>query len=213
MNTNEAIRDEMLAYVAKKYGETFIADTLIKASWAYHYDKLYVYPEDEPENKFEIHRYQDEAGNTSYADGYFGILIKDDYDHTVSDIIQSAIGEAIVYTSFDQEIYANRLISRTGISEIYNPDETFSAQIFVFTTPNQLGADQFLEEQLRLLGQKLAAEKLVSFLTVYVISYDDYAVLDEETFKNNLIKLNPSDRRMVQIDYTLAVNIKDSGDF
>lgn len=213
MNTNDAIRDDMLAYVAEKYGTTFVADTLIKASWAYHYDKLYVYPEGQPENKFEIHRYQDEAGNTRYADGYFGILIEDDYDHAVSDIVQSSIGEAIVYTSFDQEIYTNRLKPGTKISEIYHPDEKFSSQSFVFTTATQLGGDQFSEEQLTLLGQKLANEKLVSFLTLYVISDDNYADLDEETFKNNLIKLNPSDRRMVQIDYSLAVDVKGSGDF
>ncbi|MEL7662042.1 hypothetical protein [Acetobacterium wieringae] len=211
MNTNDAIKTDMLAYVNEKYEATFVADTLIKANWAYHYDKLYVYPEGEAENKFEIHRYQDEAGNISYADGYFGILIKNDYDRVVSDIVQAAIGEATVYTSLDQEIYANRLKPETKLSGIYHPDEIFSSQSFVFTTPSQLGSDQFSDEQLRVLGQKLADEKLVCFLTLYVISDDNYANLDEATFKNNLIKLNPSDRRMVEIDYSLAVAIKGSG--
>ncbi len=213
MTINDAIKDEMLEYAKKKYGEIFQADTLIKSNWAYAYDTLYVYPDGKPDDKFEIHRYIDETNMGSYADGYFGKLIKNDYESVVADLVKESVGEAEVIISFDQVIFAQRLNGDIKVSEIYRFEENFSSQIDIFVTSDQLGGTQFIEAQLKDLGAKMADKKLVSHLDLYVISDEEYRFLDEETFKNGLKNLKIFDRRTIQVDYSLNIFIRKVGDF
>lgn len=212
MNSNEKIKDDMLDYVNEKYGETFEADTLVRANWAYHYDKLYAHPQGRPEDEFQIEHYVNEQGRSSFADGYFGILIKDAYQESIKVIVDPVFPESKIFVNFDENVFADRLNDNSCVSDIYNSEENFTTDTYVFIPQRGLEKSEFDLNTLKTIGKGIAEKKLVGGLAFYLLNDSSFDSLDEKNYNEFLSQTNGMlDHHNIWVNYQLEFYIDKMG--
>lgn len=184
--TPEGIKDTMIAYLEEKYGEEFVPITLTPRNWAYDYDELSVYPKNgnEEEDYFYVRGTKMEDGSYIMQDGYFGVLIKDEYEAFMRSLVKEIYDEFKLYSMFGKlGVLPDRLNKDTKLSEIYDPNEYFSSSTNVFV--KQLSAKGIdPKEAIRKIAEKMVENKLVGSIRIYIVFDDKYEDFDYDTFRN-----------------------------
>lgn len=187
--TPDEKKEIVLKYLKDKYNEEFVAESLVGSDWAYSYDKLYLHPKNgkKGEDTFVVRFSGNDDGTYGLSDGYFGIIIKDQYEAVMSGFMKDIYTDFLLYTDFGQGIvFPDRLNKDTEISEIYNKEEHFSPDTTVFVKQSS-GAD--VSESLRKIAQRMIENKLVGEVKIYEVFDDKYEVLSKIKASEILDKL------------------------
>lgn len=211
MNSNEKIKDDMLTYANDKYGETFEADTLVMANWAYHYDKLYAHPAGRPEDEFLIEHYVDEQGRSSFADGYFGILIKDEYKENIEAIVKPVFPESKVFVSFNESVFSNRLNANSMVKDIYNAEEKFTSSIIVFIPQRCIGKNEFDIGPFEIIGKEMIEKKITGRVSFYLLENELFDSITEGNSNEILNRTKKLDQHNLWISRQLEYYIDSIG--
>ncbi|WP_223068049.1 hypothetical protein [Paenibacillus caui] len=179
----EVIKDEMMAYLEKKYGEEFVPLSLSFSDFAYSYDRLYAYPKKGTEkDAFEVWGTRKDDGSYSMSDGYFAKYIRPEYETVMSGFVSEIYKDFKLYTDFNEGIMPDRLNKNTKIEEIYNKDELFFSDTVIFVKESSAkGIDD--EESLRTIAEKMQAKKMVGSVRIYIVFDDKYESIGLETLK------------------------------
>lgn len=171
-------KDMMLEFVTEKYGETFVADTFVGASWAYHYDKLYAHSASHPEDNALI-TYVNKDGKGYISDNYFGILIRDDYINVVEPIVKSVFGNSKMDLRIKSERgYSDKLVKGVKVSEIYDIDRYFDSSVALYIPQSFYGADKINQADVDKLISIMKDNKLPTIFLIYLVDDDIYSQLN-----------------------------------
>lgn len=170
----EAIKEQMLSHLEEKYGEEFVPISLSLSDWAYSYDRLQAYPKQGSEqDHFEVWGTKMEDGSYRISDGYFGILIRPQYEAALSGIVRGTYGEFKLYVDFGEGVLPDRLNKNTPVEQIYSQDENFSSDTVIFVKES-LVQDQDIEAGLRQIAGKMREQQMVGFVRLYVVVDEKY---------------------------------------
>lgn len=184
-------KDMAIGYLEEKYGEEFIVKSLIPEGWPYSYDIIYFYPKSGTEDDmFVVRGKLLDSGKYSMNDGYFGIIIKDEYEAAMSSFVKELYQDFKLYTDFGSgTVKPDRLNKNTDISEIYNIDEYFSSYTTIFVKQSEI-ID--VNESLKKIAQKMVDNKLVGKVKIYEVYDDKYEItsidiLNDLDFNKNFV--------------------------
>ncbi|MDD4049229.1 MAG: hypothetical protein PHI90_10555 [Clostridia bacterium] len=176
-------KENALAYLKEKYDEEFVAYFMSQSGWGQGHDVIYLYPEngDQEKDTFAVWGTIMDDGAYSMSDGYFGVIIRDEYEAVMTSIAKEVYKEFKLYTIFGRgSIFPDRLNKDTKISEIYSKDDYFSSETIVFVKESSAnGIDE--AESLKKIAEKMKDEKLVGSVTIYMVFDNKYEMTSLDT--------------------------------
>ena len=193
--TLEEKKQMVLAYLENKYGEEFVPEAMYGKDWAQGHDEMYLHPKNGERGKdtFAVWGSMQDDGAYAMRDGYFGVIIRDEYEAVMSDFVKEIYKEFKLRTNFGSGIvFPDRLNKDTKINEIYNKDEHFYSRTSIYvkqSVTEGIDSDKSLER----LAEKMAENKLVGRISLYVVFDNKYELVGTDAFKlntNELIKEN-----------------------
>lgn len=179
-------KDKVLAYLQEKYQEKFVSVSMNESGWGQGHDVIYLYPDDGTEKQlFAVWGTMKDDGTYAMQDGYFGVIIQDEYEATLSCIVKEIYSEFKLYTRFGKGIvFPDRLNKDTEISDIYRKDELFTSDTIIFV--KQSSAQRIdTAKSLKKIAQKMKEGKLTGKITIYVVFDDKYAITVPNTLNKN----------------------------
>lgn len=192
----EYIKKAALSYLKVKYNEDFTVESLSEPGFAYSDNILTVSTKEDPISYFKV-RGSDPVKETTFRDGYYGVLIKNDYENFLKDKITGMGIIAKPFLILGEEVYSSKLNKEVPITKIYDTDKdtTFSIQIF---TETESDAKKIEKE----LPQILVDNKLASDILVIALKRDKYNLLvsssdinkiqfpNDVLYRSSIIKIN-----------------------
>lgn len=173
-----------LSYLKEKYGEEFVAKSIISSSWGQSHDELYFYPQSRIEdNSFVVWGTTLDNGTYAIHDGYFGLIIKNEYEKVISSFVKEIYSDFKLKTDFEKSICPDRLNKDTKIDEIYKMGERFYSHTTIYV--KQSSAEGInLDDSLEKIAKKMIESKLTGSVKIYVILDDKYDTLALDFFAN-----------------------------
>ena len=184
--TPEEKAEKVLAYLQEKYGEEFVPVSISQSGWGQGHDVIYAYSKDgTKENTFPVWGTIMDDGSYAMRDGYFGILIKDEYEAVMSGIVNGIYQDFKLYTSFGKGIvFPDRLNKDTEIDEIYHEDELFTSDTAIFLKESSAkGID--VSESLKIIAQSMKEKKLVGEVSIYIAYDEQFETISREILSKN----------------------------
>lgn len=177
-------KDKMLEFVTEKYDETFVADTFVGSSWAYDYDKLYAHSTKHPDDTFMITRASGK-GIDYYSDGYFAILIRDEYAKTLESITHAVFKNSKLDLGvLSSPTPSNNLLKNTKVSEIFDIDPLYDSDSALYIPRSLYGQDKLSQTDVDKLIESLKVNRLPSSFLIYLVTDDLY---DQITLTSNRV--------------------------
>lgn len=173
MYTPEVKREKALSYLKEKYNEEFVATAMSGSGWGQAQDEIYIHPKNgTKEDTFAVWGVIRDDGTYSMHDGYFGVIIHDEYQAVLSGFVKYTYKDFKLNTTFGSGIvFPDRFNKNTKISEIYNKNEVFTSDTDLFVKKGSTkGIDT--DESLKKIALKMKEEKLPCEITIYIV-YDD----------------------------------------
>lgn len=201
-------KDKVLAYLKEKYGEEFVLVSVNESGWGQGHDVIYLYPKNgTEEHTFAVWGTMRDDGNYAMQDGYFGIIIKDEYEAVLSHFVKEIYNEFKLYTRFGRGIvFPDRLNKATKISDIYCKEQLFTSDTVIFVKQSSAqGIDP--AESLKKIAQKMKEEKLVGEITIYIVFNDKYEITSLETLnKTTKDYFVDGSRKYIWVDQNLEID-------
>lgn len=197
-NDSEQIRNEMLEYMNKKYGKTFVGLSLEKRGIDRNSDKLVCYAVGEDREKDYTYVYRDMNGDiATYSDTYFGVIIRNEVETEIKNIFSSFGYEAKVYSDTLTRIYSNEYDKTKTLFNLKS-DKTepgLLVEIAITNTNNT-----FSENDSQKLFDALSNNEFHGMFTIYYFSKSDFNYITDEN-ENEL--LNPANENVISSYYRL----------
>ena len=163
-------------HLSEKYGEEFIEIALEPKGILADFDTFFMYPKAGTEkDKFVVYCVQTATG-LSISDGYFGILIHDEYDKLMNDMIGTICDEYFLNVSTQlYKTWSDRYNRETKISELYQKGEKggYWSDIFIYIKESSL-SDRSPNQVLQTIAQKMLDQSLNSTVTICIVKNDQY---------------------------------------
>lgn len=179
----EERRAAVMKHLENKYGEEFKEIAVEPAGLMYSYDAFHMYPKSKTkEDQFIVHCRRSENG-LSISDGYFGILIHDEYEKLMNDIIDEFCDEYFLMVSTQPDIVWNDRYNRdTQITDLYRKgeDQGFQSLVPLHIKESAL-SNLKIEDMLQLIGETMLEQKLKGTIWADVIKDDRYDELKGKT--------------------------------
>lgn len=182
--TEDEKKDMILEYLYNKYGEEFRIKSFIHSSWAYNYDQVYCYPENgTSRNSFVVWGItSDDDKSYMMHDGYYGLLIKDEYKSTMEKFTQEIFEEFILDTSFGKGVFRDELDRDTKLNGTYdNKQPLFSYTVIYIKQSSADGVN--IDEALEHIANRMIENYLTGSIHIYVINnkyFDELNIGDIE---------------------------------
>ena len=211
--TNEEKKELVLAYLKDKYGEEFEGMEYKPEQLLQENDEFYLYSKSRSKKEgFQVWGATLKDGTYKMRDGYFGIMIHDEYEKVVREIVSEYYGEfkTKVMTTIDP-IRPDALNKSTKVSEIYSKldikTQSFYPEIWLYIKKSST-TEKDTGKTLEKISQKMVDMKLTCCVYIFVINDDQYENVFAKDFEFN--SKNLADKRK---KFTIDSNLKIEKDW
>ena len=181
----EEKKEIVLGYLKEKYNEEFVIRSMVGANWSQSHDEFYAYPKSGTEEDiFAIWFYPRDDGTWIASDGYFAVIIKDEYEEVMNGFVKDIYSDYKLYVSFGSKglVYPQRLNKDTTMSEIYKEGEEKGLDSDTTVLVKESAAKGIdTDESLKKIAEKMKEHKLVGKIIIYLI-YDEK--FDQATYSS-----------------------------
>eukprot|EP00831_Metopus_contortus_P031840 TRINITY_DN2586_c0_g1_i8.p1 TRINITY_DN2586_c0_g1~~TRINITY_DN2586_c0_g1_i8.p1 ORF type:complete len:334 (+),score=73.44 TRINITY_DN2586_c0_g1_i8:91-1092(+) len=173
-NGPEEIKDQIIAFLEKKYGKEFVPLSLEIDRWPYHWDDLSAYPKggDKEKDSFCAYR-QEKDGKYVFSDTYFGLIVHDEYEQKVKEIANKYFSKYQVDVSFEGDIFSNELNCNSKLQDAIDCGEKIDPTIKIKVAPTFNSIGDF-DKQVDLFIQEMIEKKLQSSILVFYLWNEDF---------------------------------------
>lgn len=164
-------KDMALEYLKGKYGEEFAPISIVPSAWGQGHDEIYFYPKSgTKEDSFVVWGTIKEDGSYKMHDGYFAVIIKDEYEKTMSEFVRKYYKRFKLDTDFGSGwVYADKLNKDTKINEIYNEDKRFDSDTSIYVKESSVKNEE-LDKVIEGLAKKMIENRLIGDIKIYVVN-------------------------------------------
>ncbi|WP_330381867.1 hypothetical protein, partial [Defluviitalea phaphyphila] len=108
-------------------------------------------------------------GTYRLSDGYFGVIIRDEYEKAIGEFVKEIYKDFKVYAYFGVNfVFSEKLNKDTKVSEIYEKDDTFRSEVTVLVKESE-AKEKPIEESLKKIVEKMEEAKLFGKLKMVVV--------------------------------------------
>jgi hypothetical protein len=195
-------------YLKEKYGEEFGAFDITESGWGRGHDEIYLYPKigNKEKDKFTVWGTLRDDKCYGMHDGYFGVIIRDEYEAVMSGFVKEIYKDFKLYINFDSGIvHPDRLNKETKINEIYNKDESFASYTTIFV--KQSSAEGInTAESLKRIAKKMKENKLAGKVIIYIAFDDRYEVIDYYVLNKDTLEYFVESRKYIWVNQNLVID-------
>ena len=176
-------RTAVMEHLKDKYGEEFAEIMVNPTSILESGDTFYLYPKKGTKDDEFVARCVMTKEGLSISDGYFGVLIRDEYEKVMNDIVGEACDEFFLSVSTQIEATWNDRYNRdTKISDLYRKGEYKSYQSLIQLHLKELPlASNQIENILQSIAKVMLDRKLKGIIWADIIKDDKYDELKGKT--------------------------------
>ena len=172
-------RAAVMEHLKNKYGEEFKEIAVEPAGVLAKYDTFHLYPKaGTRDDKFIASCSSTNAG-LSISDGYFGILIHDEYENVMNEIVGEVCDEYFLMVSTQPDaIWNDRYNKDTKITDLYRKGEykSYQSALKIHIKESSL-SNQNIKDMLQTIAQAMIDKQLISWVSADIVKdeqYDDF---------------------------------------
>ena len=169
-------RAAVMEHLKDKYGEEFTEIMVNPTSILESGDTFYLYPKKGTKDDEFVARCVMTKEGLSISDGYFGVLIRDEYEKVMNDIVGEACDEFFLSVSTQLGFSWNDRYNRnTNITDLYRKGEKkgYRSETNIHIKESFL-TDKKLIDVLQIITQNMLIQKLKGSITVDIIKTEKY---------------------------------------
>lgn len=174
--TLEERRAAVMQYLEEKYGEKFIEISVEPEGVLASYDTFHMYPQaGTKEDKFTACCSRTSKGLT-ISDGYFGVLIHDQYEELMNEIVGQVCDEFFVEVSTQPDAtFSGRYNRDTDLSELYQKGDikNYTSSVWIHIKESSANG-RSIGEILQPIAQTMLDRQLLGYIIADIIKDEKY---------------------------------------
>ena len=176
-------RAAVMEHLKNKYGEEFKEIAVEPAGVLAKYDTFHLYPKAGTREDQFIASCSRTNDGLSISDGYFGVLIHDEYENVMNEIVGEVCDEYFLMVSTQPDaIWNDRYNRDTKITDLYRSGEykNYQSVIRLYIKESSL-TGRSPEEVLQCLAQSMLDNHLLSWVSANIVNDKKYYELENKT--------------------------------
>ena len=173
-------RAAVMEHLEEKYGEKFTEIMVNPTSILQPSDKFYLYPKKGTKDDEFVATCVMTKEGLSIFDGYFGVLIRDEYEKVMNDIVGKVCDDYFLSVSTQLGYCWNDRYNRdTKISDLYRKGEKIGYKSFVrLYIKESCLTNRNAEEILQLIGESMAENKMMGSIYTNIVKNEKFNIIN-----------------------------------